>query len=152
MRRKEKQTEHYSVTAIFLTSRNFMKFSLYKTRNAYLHFRNDVHFTCNLTETDTDHVDLSGILTMKGKVFNVSGRFLLSDGMPVNGQIQLGPEGVSELLIFKYQLQTQPTGYSLKATLLRGSGYAEIEAHSTARHKFDWDLYLQVCLNCFFNK
>lgn len=108
------------------------------------HFRNDVHFTCNLTETDRDNVNLSGVLTLKGKVFGISGRFLLSDGTPVNGQIQLQPEGGSEPLIFKYQLQQQAAGYSLKATLLRTNGYGELEAHSTIRHKFDWDLHLQV--------
>lgn len=89
-------------------------------------------------------MNLAGVLTLKGKVFGVSGRFLLSDGTPVNGQIQLEPEGGSEPLIFKYQLQPQATGHSLKATLLRANGYAELEAHSTIRHKFDWDLYLQV--------
>lgn len=108
------------------------------------HFRNDVYFTCNLTETDRDHVNLSGVLTLKGKVFGVSGRFLLSDGTPVNGQIQLQPEGGSEPLIFKYQLQQQAAGYSLKATLLRTNSYGELEAHSTTRHKFDWDLHIQV--------
>lgn len=111
---------------------------------AYSYFRNDVHFVCNLTESEENHVNLSGVLKLKGKVLGVSGQFVLSDGTPVNGQIQLEPEGSTEPLIFKYQLQPQTTGYSLKATLLRTNGYAELEAYSTSRHKFDWDIHLQV--------
>lgn len=89
-------------------------------------------------------MNLSGVLTLKGKVFALNGRFLLSDGSPVSGQIHLEPEGGNEPVVFKYEIQPQTSGYALKATLQRTNGYAELEAHSTARHKFDWDLYLQV--------
>lgn len=90
-------------------------------------------------------MNLSGVLTLKGKVFALNGRFLLSsDGSPLSGQIHLEPEGANEPVIFKYEIQPQTAGYALKATLQRTNGYAELEAHSTARHKFDWDLYLQV--------
>lgn len=107
-------------------------------------FRNDMFFTCNLTKSDKDYMDLSGVLTLKGKVFALNGRFLMSDESPVSGQIQLEPEGVNETVIFKYEIQRQASGYALKAKFLRKNGYAELEAHSTARHTFDWDLQLQV--------
>lgn len=109
-------------------------------------YRNDAHFTCNLTDSDKDHINVSGVLMLKGKVFDISGRFLLLDDTPVNGQIQLQPEGGSEPVTFKYQLQPQLVGYSLKATLIRKNTFSELEAHSTIRHAFDWDLHLQVIL------
>lgn len=106
--------------------------------------RISIFLACDLERVSTDRVDVAGTLTIQDKVFAISGTANMIENVPVRGQLQLDPRGGMQPLNFQYRLQPRAAGYALQAKVEYAPDFAEMEAQTSVRSKFDWDMHLQV--------
>lgn len=70
----------------------------------------------------------------------------MNNDIPANMQLELRPRNGGPPLSLQYHLQPQATGYAIRSILRRAEHHASLEGHLTAKHKYDWDLHIEVSL------
>lgn len=119
------------VFSLFISSCNF--------------FRSDIILLCKIPKKSPTRRDISGTLSIKGKVFTITGTAEMSKGIPVDVHVQLEADaGGKPALNLEYRLDEQPGGYGLVAKMEHGVKFINFEADTKFNHRFSWDLRAHV--------
>lgn len=86
---------------------------------------------------------------LNGRAHDINGSAELREDLLSNLQLEMWTrdslgrdENPKATLV--YQLSPRSGGYDLSSTLGYGTQYATVDAYADVRHKYDWDLHLQV--------
>lgn len=110
-------------------------------------FRSPIILLCKIPKKSPSRREIVGTLSIKDKVFTITGSADMSKGIPVNVRVQLESDSSNKpALNLRYHLQEQAAGYALRASMEHGTKFANFEAHATYAHRFSWNLHLQVSI------
>lgn len=99
---------------------------------------------CNIDNVTPNRRNIRGNLTIEGKGLFIDGSLDVANDIPVAMQLRLLPHFGIEPIIFKYQIKPHGQGYGLKARIEHTAKFADFDASTVVKSKFDWDLHLQV--------
>lgn len=69
-----------------------------------------------------------------------------NDNLVTNVQLELRPKDNGSPTWLQYRLQPQPTGYAVRSEVRQDQHHITLEGHLTAKHTYNWDLNIRVCL------
>lgn len=101
-------------------------------------------FTGNVVKQSDKQRSLSGVLRYGEDLYDVTGNMEMYNELPAAMDLELVPSSGGEKIMARYSVQPQESGCAVKSRIVRGDTFATLEAHVTVRHKFDWDLHVQV--------
>lgn len=97
-------------------------------------------------DNNPDRRKFSGELNLEKKAFDIVGSMDFNDNIARNIQLELRPRDNGEPISLQYHLQPQPTGYAIRSEMRQAQHHASLEGHLTAKHIYNWDLHIRVCL------
>lgn len=101
-------------------------------------------FTGNIVRQSDKQHSLAGVLRYGTESYDVTGNMAMYNELPAAMRLELVPLSGGEKIMAHYTVQPQESGCAVRSQLRRGDTFATLEAHVTIRHKFDWDLHVQV--------
>jgi hypothetical protein len=104
-----------------------------------------ITLTGNVLQNSINSREFYGNLNLKDKEFRVNGHVNMLGKIPVDAQIKLTPQDGSDPLTFEYKLEAKEDGsYILSGSVQHSQKFTKFEANILSRHKFDWQLDLEV--------
>lgn len=101
-------------------------------------------FTGNIVKLSNKQHNLAGVLHYGTERYDVTGNMVMQNEFPTATNLELVPTSGGGKIMVTYTVQPQENGYAVRSQMKRGETFATLEAHVTVRHKFDWDLHVQV--------
>lgn len=106
--------------------------------------RHSVTFDGNIVKISDKQHSLSGVLKYGAEEYDVSGNMNMYNDLPAAMDLELVPKSGGDTIFARYNIQSQESGFALRSKLQRGNAAGHLEAHVGFRHKFDWDVHIQV--------
>lgn len=103
--------------------------------------------SATVTPISKDKRQVEGIVTVNGKAHDINGLAELRADLLSNLQLEMSAKDGgygSPKVTLEYKLEPRNSGYDLSSTVRYGPHFATVKGRSAVRHKYDWDLDLQV--------
>lgn len=110
----------------------------------FSNFRNVALLACNILNTTSTRRYIQGNITIEGKRLSLDGSVDVVNNMPVAMHVQMTPDFGIQPIVLKYEIKPHGPGYGLKARIEHVTKFADFDARTVVKSKFDWDLHLQV--------